>query len=277
MIFLEFIRICRWSIVCLCLIAVPSTATAEEAISWPGKVSQWKGYTRYDFELHGRPAIVVTPGDVAAGRPWIWRARFFGHRPELDLALLKSGYHLVYCDVAHLFGSPQAVKHWDRCYETLTKQYELGQKPVLEGMSRGGLIVFNWTVKHPDRVSCLYVDAPVCDIKSWPGGRGQGKGSPTTWKSMKTAYGFKSDEEAEAWTGNPLDHRDELANTKLPLFVVTGDADDVVPMEENILPIVVSWKKVKAPLQVVVKPGIGHKHGLEDPEPLIEFVRKYSR
>jgi pimeloyl-ACP methyl ester carboxylesterase len=94
---------------------------------------------------------------------------------------------------------------------------------------------------------------------------------------MKTAYGFKSDEEAEAWTGNPLDHRDELANTKLPLFVVTGDADDVVPMEENILPIVVSWKKVKAPLQVVVKPGIGHKHGLEDPEPLIEFVRKYSR
>jgi len=28
---------------------------------------------------------------------------------------------------------------------------------------------------------------------------------------------------------------------------------------------------------VVIKPGIGHKHGLDDPQPLIDFVLKYSR
>lgn len=262
---------------CFCLVVAPLTVLAEDGTPWPGEVSQWKGYTRYDFELHDRPVIVVIPHVTAEGRTWIWRARFFGHRPELDLALLKSGYHLVYCDVAHLFGSPQAVKHWDRCYGTLTTKYGLGKKPVLEGMSRGGLIVFNWAVQHPDRVSCLYVDAPVCDIKSWPGGRGKGKGSPPTWKTMKTAYGFESDEEALAWKGNPLDRRQELANTGLPLFVVTGDADDVVPMAENVIPIVDAWKRTKAPLKVIVKPGIGHKHGLEDPQSLIDFVKTYSR
>lgn len=272
--FLRFVLCCFFPIV------TPLTTIADEAkppAAWPGKASEWNGYSRYDFELHDRPAIVVSPKLSADDRPWIWRARFFGHRPELDLALLESGYHLVYCDVANLFGSPTAVEHWNQCYDTLTTKYGLGKKPVLEGMSRGGLIVFNWAVKHPDRISCIYVDAPVCDIKSWPGGRGNGKGSPATWKAMLGAYGFESDEEAEAWKGNPLDQKDQLANTRLPLFVITGDADDVVPMEENIVPIVESWKKTKAPLKVVIKPGIGHKHGLEDAEVLIEFVKRHSQ
>ena len=35
---------------------------------------------------------------VADGKPWVWRARFFGHEPQFDIAMLK-GYHVVYCDV----------------------------------------------------------------------------------------------------------------------------------------------------------------------------------
>lgn len=271
------LRLFLW---CILLVATPLTTTAEEAkpvATWPGKVSEWKGYSRHDFELHNRPAIVVSPQVIADGRPWIWRARFFGHRPELDLALLEAGYHLVYCDVSNLFGSPKAVEHWDKCYETLTKTYQLSPKPVLEGMSRGGLIVFNWAVKHPDRVSCIYVDAPVCDIKSWPGGRGTGKGSAPTWKTLLGAYGFESDDAALAWKENPLDQKEELANTRLPLFVITGDADEVVPMEENVMPIVESWKKAKAPLELIIKPGIGHKHGLGDSELLIQFVLNHSK
>jgi pimeloyl-ACP methyl ester carboxylesterase len=252
-------------------------AIHSSAAEWPGKSSEWHGFARHDFPLHDRPAIVVEPKTVAEGRPWIWRARFFGHRPELDIALLKDGYHVVYCDVSNLFGSPAAVKHWDNCYKTLTTQYQLGPKPVLEGMSRGGLIVFNWAVSNADKVSCLYVDAPVCDIKSWPGGRGKGKGSPPTWKNMLKAYEFESDQQAMDWMGNPINQAKQLANTKLPLFVVTGDADDIVPMEENIIPIITAWKKTNAPLEVVIKPGIGHKHGLDDPQPLIDFVLKYSR
>lgn len=261
-------------LVFLCVLLV--SLAAVEAQEWPGNQSEWNGFKRYDFDMHGRKAIVVAPEIVAEKKPWVWRARFFGHRPELDLALLKAGYHVVYCDVSNLFGSPAATQHWDKCYQELTTKYKLHQKPALEGMSRGGLIVFNWAVKNPEKVSCIYVDAPVCDIKSWPGGRGKGKGSAPTWKRMLTAYEFENDEQALAWKGNPLDQAKELANTKLPLFVVTGDADDVVPMEENVIPIVDVWKKTNAPLKVVIKPGIGHKHGLDDATPLIEFVKKHS-
>ena len=30
--------------------------------------------------------------------------------------------------------------------------------------------------ENTDKVFCIYVDAPVCDFKSWPGGKGKGKG-----------------------------------------------------------------------------------------------------
>ena len=46
----------------------------------------------------------MVPKTAVEGRPWIWRARFFGHEPQADLALLEKGFHLTYCDVANLFG-----------------------------------------------------------------------------------------------------------------------------------------------------------------------------
>ena len=48
------------------------------------------------------------------GAPWILRARFFGHQPALDIALLERGFHLAYCDVSDLYGSQIAI---DRSFE----------------------------------------------------------------------------------------------------------------------------------------------------------------
>ena len=155
------------------LLIFASTLSAAE---FPGKKSAWEGFDRYDFAVDGRNCWVVTPKSVAEGRPWIWRARFFGHEPQADLALLNAGFHLTYCDVAGLFGSPQAVAHWDAFYQVMTEQHGLAKRPALEGMSRGGLIIYNWAAANPDKVACIYGDAPVCDFKSWPGGKGKGKG-----------------------------------------------------------------------------------------------------
>ena len=33
--------------------------------------------------------MVVKPYAVASGRPWVWRARFWGHEPQTDLAMLE--------------------------------------------------------------------------------------------------------------------------------------------------------------------------------------------
>ena len=41
-----------------------------------------------------------------------------------------------------------------------------------------------------------YADAPVLDLKSWPGGKGEGIGSPDDWEIFKKDFGFTSEQEA---------------------------------------------------------------------------------
>lgn len=94
------------------LISTASTETStQEVISvFPGTKSQWEGCDRYDFKFQDRDAIVIVPKKAAPGRPWIWRPAFFGAFPSVDQALLKEGFHIVYYDLTHLYGSPHGVK-----------------------------------------------------------------------------------------------------------------------------------------------------------------------
>lgn len=131
----------------------------------------WNGYERLDFPVGGRACILVRPDRAAEGRPWIWRTEFFGHEPQADLALLDLGFHAAYIDVQDMYGAPVALDHMDAFYDHLVTHHRLSPKVVLEGFSRGGLFAFNWAARHPDRVACIYADAPVCDFKSWPAAR----------------------------------------------------------------------------------------------------------
>jgi len=257
--------------VLLCLVACTMAASFE------GKKSQWKGYDRTDFTVDGARAWVVAPKKAAEGLPWIWRARFFGHEPQADMALLEKGFHLAYIDVGGLFGAPTAVKRWDALYALLTEKHGFSKKPALEGMSRGGLIILNWGIANPEKVACIYGDAPVCDFKSWPGGKGKGKGGGGTWQQCIQAYGFKDEAEALAYKGNPVDSLEPLAKAKVPLLLIVGDADDVVPVAENSAIIEERYKKLGGPVTVIHKPGVGHHpHSLKDPKPIVEFVLKHT-
>ncbi len=258
----------------LILLVLCSTAWAEEA-AFPGNVSDFGGYARHDFEHEGLKCRVVVPKKAAEGKPWIWRARFFGHRKEVDVALLEKGFHVAYVDVANLYGSPAALKRWNAFYAYLTETHGFHKKPALEGMSRGGLIIFNWASENTDKVSAIYADAAVCDFKSWPGGKMKGKGSQRDWQRLLGVYGL-SDEEAMAYRKNPIDRLEPLAKAKIPIICVVGDADVVVPIAENTSIVEERYKALGGPITVIHKPGIGHKHGLDDPTPVVEFILKHS-
>jgi pimeloyl-ACP methyl ester carboxylesterase len=256
---------------------LPALTVAADTSPFPGHESTWHGYVRHDFQVDGRACIVVSPKEVATGRPWVWRARFFGHEPQVDLALLARGYHLVYCDVAGLFGSPRAVAHWNRFYTTLTRDHGLAKKAALEGMSRGGLIVYNWAAANPEKVACIYADAPVCDFKSWPGGKGAGKGSDPDWQECRDCYGL-SEDEARAYRGNPIDQLAPLAHAGVPILHVIGAADTVVPPAENTAIVVKRYRKLGGTIDVISKPGIGHHpHSLRNPRPIVAFIVRSCR
>ena len=254
-----------------------STLLAEDSISFPGDKSLWNGYDRYDFIVDGRDCLVVTPKSAAPGKPWIWRTRFFGHEPQADVALLGKGFCVAYMDVQNMYGAPVAMQHMDVFYDFLTKRHGLSEKTVLEGFSRGGLFAFNWAARHPDCVSCIYVDAPVCNFKSWPGGKGKGIGSPDDWRRCLKVYGL-TEAEALAYKLNPIDTLAPLAKANVPLLHVVGDADDVVPLAENTAVVEQRYRALGGRITLIVKRGVGHQpHSLTDPTPIVNFILSNTR
>lgn len=250
-----------------------SIATSLEDQGIKAEEGDFHGYPLLKFQQGSRPAMIVRPIRPAKGLPWVWRARFFGHEPQTDLAMLERGFHVAYIDVPNLFGNDEAVNVWNHYYAFLRKA-GLSPKPVLEGMSRGGLIVYRWAAQNPEKVAAIYADAPVCDIKSWPGGKGTGTGSDRNWPACLKAYGL-TDAQADDFTGNPVDQLAPIAKANIPLLHVVGQADQVVPVAENTDSIEKRYQALGGSIQVIRKEGVGHHpHSLKNPAPIVEFMLK---
>jgi pimeloyl-ACP methyl ester carboxylesterase len=178
----------------------------------------WKGYERLNFTFNNRSSILVKPKTPLKGNPWIWRAEFFDAFPSADMAMLEKGYYLVYHCVSNMYGCPSSVELMHEFYLYMKDKYKLSPKTVIFGFSRGGLYAVNFAVKYPSCVDILYLDAPVMDIKSWPGGKGSGKCSLHEWEEClnchdlcKCNYYIKEErnrkvngkwEQYETWTNN---------------------------------------------------------------------------
>ena len=248
-------------------------------LSWPDeKIDMWHGFKRHKFQVDGCPAWLVEPSKPLPGHPWSWCMEFpdaFTDRCAAP-ALLKAGYFHAHIQVGNTFGSPEAVGHFNAFYRVLNEA-GLAKKAVLIGLSRGGLYAYRWASENPDKVAVIYGDAPVCDFKSWPGGKGKGKGSQGDWTQLIRCYGFKDEAEALAYPGNPVDVLAPIAKAGVALIHVVGDADEVVPVSENTAIVEERYKKLGGVISVIHKPGIGHHpHGLEDPTPVVDFILKHG-
>ncbi len=211
---------------------VSEGAEGVTVVKWGGKQDKWKGWVRWRFKVDGRKCYVVLPRKEAEGRPWVWRARFPDYHAEVDLKLLEKGYHVAYMDVAGMFGSPKAVGHGNAFYKYLTGKYGFNRKVVLEGVSRGGLFIYNWGVENVEKIGCMYADTPVCDFKSWPGGKEKGRGHAGSWKQCLKAYGL-SEAEGMAYRKNPVDRIGVIAKAGIQVLHIVSENDVIVPPKEN--------------------------------------------
>ena len=240
-------------------------------------ISNWKGFTRYHFEVDGRAAFITAPKNTAGQKEWVWRARFPEWHTEMDEILLDSGLYIAYINTDNLFGNPGAMQAWDAFYSHLVNELGFAPKVSLEGVSRGGLFVFNWAKRNPWKVHSIYTEAPVCDIKSWPGGKGSGKGDQESWLALKEAYGFQTEEAALKFRNNPIDNLEALAHAKVPILSMIGLNDQVVPPSENIF--ILSERYVRAGGSSTLIPCtrgeeklFGHHFPIETPVLGAEFI-----
>lgn len=266
-------------IAALLLFAAPS-AWAKLAQPLPGQPSDWKGFAKHDFEFDGRPCYVVAPKAAAPGNPWVWRARFPGFHAEADLSLLERGFHLAFLNTNNMLGSDKALDHWDKFYDKLTKEHGFAKKVALEGVSRGGLFVYRWAARHPGRVACIYADTPVCDFKSWPGGKGEGLGSPKDWQNVLKQYGL-TEAQALAWDKNPIDQAilKPIANAKVPILHIVATNDEVVPPKENTSVLAERYRELGGTIDIIEVLGTrlnGHHFDHPDPVRVADFIERHA-
>lgn len=238
------------------------------------KTTSWNGHDQLQFNFENRAALLVKPKKPAEGKPWIWRTEFFGHEPQADLALLDAGWHVTYIKVSDMYGAPPAIDAMAKFRDHLVKEFGLSKRVVLEGFSRGGLYAVNYAAAHPDHIAGLYLDAPVLDIRSWPGGKGKGPGNAKCWVECLAIYGLTEDT-AREFRANPLDHATVLAKAGIPVISVCGDADEGVPLDENTKIFEERYRAAGGKIEVILKPGgKHHPHSLKDPKPIVDFLLK---
>ena len=234
----------------------------------------WRGFPREDFEFEGHPCILVHPHRARPGRPWVWRAEFFDAFAQVDEAMAQAGYHVAYIRLSDRYGCPAAVADMEAFRRLLTEKYGLADKPLLFGFSRGGLYAVNYALAYPQHTGKLYLDAPVMDIRSWPGGLGKATREDKCWRECLSCYGL-TEETARTFRRNPLDRAEELAKLNIPVALVAGGADKTVPFDENGLPFAARFRRAGGEIQLIVKPGCDHHpHSLEDPAPVVAFLMK---
>jgi pimeloyl-ACP methyl ester carboxylesterase len=254
----------KFCFISLLLLVAIQVANAQNSI--------FPNFAADEFQFRGHQAVVIKPNITDTNKHWIWRARFWGHEPQLDKALLNEGFHIVYVGVANLFGNNEAVDIWNDFYTFVRKEYGLNERVVLEGMSRGGLIIFNWAAQNTEKVACIYADAPVCDIRSWPGGKFSGKGSGVDWQRCLTAHNI-SEETGATYEQIPLFTCVAVAKASIPTIFVCGDADGVVPFSENAAVVIQTMEANGNSPTLILKKGIGHHpHSLADPSPIKNFI-----
>lgn len=227
-----------------------------------------------EFTFRGHECTVIEPDVPAAGKPYVWRTEFLYAFNGADTALLELGYHIVYCGFSDEYGSERAVLLFKEFHDCLVRERGLSEKASLFGFSRGGLYAINYACRYPEDVACIYLDAPVVDLCSWPGGLGKGCGSPQEWEDCKkTVLGISEDGEAAGHPQNPANHLDVLFETGIPVLIVAGDSDRVVPFEENGKLISDYFGNRGREIQVIIKKGCDHHpHSLEDVTPVTDFV-----
>ena len=227
------------------------------------------------FEIDGHKAFFYAAPKPAAGNPWLWYAptlngvSLFGRKMYFE-AFMKAGISIAGYDLGEVRGSPASTAKFTLFYEEMVKR-GYSAKTIMLGQSRGGMMTLAWAFRHPEKVRAWVGIYPVCNLASWP----------LKNSKVQTLADFGMSEEelnAKLREFNPVDHLEGLLENKVPMFVVHGDSDVVVPYEVNTGLLKERYAAGGGQISVKVIPGEGHKVGPSffECQELVDFVLKHA-
>ena len=228
------------------------------------------------FDVAGSMAFLYTTPKPAEGKPWLWYAPTLKGISLVQRKLYfdrftSAGISIAGYDLGEVRGSPASTEKFTVFYDEMVKR-GYSSRPILLGQSRGGMMTLAWAFRHPDKVKAWVGIYPVCNLESWP------------LKSSKAQtladFGMsEADLVAKLKGFNPIDNLQGLLANKVPMFIVHGDSDVVVPFDLNTGLLKQRYEAGGGSITVKVIPGEGHKvsPSFFECQELVDFVLKAAK
>ena len=182
------------------------------------------------FRIKDRHAFLMepeAPADSELGKPWIFYGPALPRSPDqheswMHRRFLDAGIAVAGIDVGEAYGSPHSQPFFDALYDWMASQ-GYSTKPALLGRSRGGLYVTRFAVERPERVAAVGGIYPVFDYTTYPG-----------VERAAAVYGVSAGELQERQSEfNPIKLASRMADANIPVYLIHGVDDQVVPIERN--------------------------------------------
>jgi alkaline phosphatase D len=230
------------------------------------------------FEVSGRSAFVWLPEESLRQQPqpWIFYAPTLPAYPDeaerwMHEQFLAAGIAVAGVDVGEAYGSPAASEVFDALYQRLTQQRGFARRAVLFGRSRGGLWASSWGLRRPEWAAGLIGIYPVYDFLTYPG-----------LEQAAAAYGLTPQQmQQRVLELNPVERLAELAVADIPVRLIHGDVDTVVPLEPNSGRLLEAYRQQgkESLVEVIVLKDQGHSfyRGFFESQPLVDFAIERAR
>lgn len=182
------------------------------------------------FIVADRPAFLfAASGDEAppGRRPWVLYAPTLPAYPDeaerwMHEQFTRAGIAVAGVDTGESYGSAAAVAVTEALHAEMVRR-GYAAKPVILGRSRGGLWASAWVIRHPEWSAGLAGIYPVYDWRTYPG-----------VEKAAAAYGLTPEGLAGAAAELcPIERIDVAARAGVPVCIIHGDQDTVVPLAPN--------------------------------------------
>jgi pimeloyl-ACP methyl ester carboxylesterase len=259
----------------LFICVAPLSAADESNAAQPVKTLILPGES---FLVEGRPAFILLPSAEKrqTPQPWIMYAPTLpgypdSHEKWMHKLFLTAGVAVAGIDVGEAYGSPQGQKWMSALYKRLTEKRGFATKPCLLGRSRGGLWVSSWAIANPDQVAGIAGIYPVFDLRTYPGLNTAAPAFDMTPQGLELSLNQH----------NPVARLDTLSRAKIPVYIIHGDADKVVPLKENSLALLERYEEANASdvVTLIVAKDQGHNfwHGFFHCQELVDFAIRQAK
>lgn len=256
------------------IFAAPAPAD-EQTTTAPAKSLILPGES---FLVEERPAFIFWPSRELRQnpQPWVFYAPTLSQYPDahekwMHEQFLAAGIAVAGIDIGEAYGSPAGRKLFTALYNELIEQRGFAKKPCLLGRSRGGILVTSWGCDHPNQVAGIAGIYPVFDLRSYPGLTPAAPAYQLSPQALK----------AQLSQRNPIERVETLAKARIPVFLIHGDDDVVVPLKENSAEFAARYAAAEArdAVQLTIAKGQGHNYweGFFRCQPLIDFVIERAR